>query len=461
MPKSKTKTDRNPAYNLQAQERRSERQVAINSVSNDPDSPDVQVDMAANGAAPVQPPVIVEVHAPPVVNPPEPGQGVTQPVVNQPVVNQPVINDATPVVRSQFSNSNIVATDQLASSSSAPPPIQVPLINQDNAGPSRAEFLELKEQLAILTATLASINPPNIVAPTPQQTVPTNSLINNGVPAPVLTPNVNMPQHDLLVNNAVNNHIDNILNPTSQSGEVGSFQQADRSITMKVTEAMKQAIWSNQYIDLNRLVDHKMAQPQRVSYEFTGLEGQVPQLTAKAQRGINTIGQWCDAYMIYLTIYCKKYPDQLDPMTSYLARIKLLHSRGGDFLYYDQEFRYMRQSRNLPWDEVHSGLWLECRDRKEANNTNNNRGGGNRGRYSFRGQSNNNSQRIRVPFGHCFAFHNRGECIQSNCPYSHKCFNEGCTGSHPIKKCPKTSGGARGGPKQNNSPSGPPNTNKN
>ena len=448
MGKHKSKTDRSPAYNLQAQERRSERQVVLNSRSDtnnlEPDVGEV-IDNLIDDAMSVPPIAVVDQDMPtPIL--PEPPQVDTQTTSATP--RSSTVVSAQP---QQFSTSNVVVHDQVPSSSTAvPPPTQV---NTDNSGPSRAEFLELKEQLAILTATLASINPSQRVVNDATVTIPTVNANHTGIPVPQVNSATNVPVHDTLIQTAVNNHIQNILSPTAQTGEVGSFQQANRSITLKVSESMKQAIWANQYIDLNKLIDHKLGQPQKVSYEFTGLYGQVPELTAKSPRVIGNLGMWCDAFMVFITIYCKKYPEQLDPLTSYMAQVKLLCSRGGDYLYYDQEFRYMRQSRNLPWDEVHSGLWLECRDRRD-NNSNHNRGGGGRGRGSFRPQANNggNSQKPRIPFGHCFAYHNRGECVKAGCPYAHKCFIEGCSGVHPYTRCPKYQGGNSDRPRGGNRP---------
>lgn len=94
-----------------------------------------------------------------------------------------------------------------------------------------------------------------------------------------------------------------------------SFEQTNRSITLKVTEFMKQPIWANQYIDVNKFIDHKIGQPQKVN--------------SYIRQAIGNLGMWCDVFMVYLTVYCKKYPEQLDPLTSYMAQVKLLCSGGG------------------------------------------------------------------------------------------------------------------------------------
>ena len=363
MPKSKSKTNRDPAYNLQAQERRSERQVAMSTAPqvNDeaqpsvpvsqlqgPDFDQAEIDLDAfegpvNSHVPNMQshisPNDVNTGASTSTQPPVGNDGVSQPSGNTRAHIQPpsysqvcppsgnnnssqrlTVSDSIPV----FSTRNRVVTDQIPSSSSA---TVLPRVSE---GPSRSEFLELKEQLALLTATLASMQS------TPVAQV--NNHANVNVPqvnpitnvSPPLVNNVQNPggHHDL-IQSAVNSHIDNLLTPSSNTGEVGSFEEADRSVTLKVPDSIKQAIWANQYVDLTKLVDNKIDQSQRIAYEFTGFAGQAPELTPKNNKVFWNLGQWCDAFMVYLTIYCKKYPSQLDALTSYMASVKRLASRGG------------------------------------------------------------------------------------------------------------------------------------
>ena len=106
---------------------------------------------------------------------------------------------------------------------------------------------------------------------------------------------------------------------------------------------------------------------------YTSEEGAISIAPNKATKKIAGLGQWCSAFMVYLTIYCKKYPEQLSDLTTYLSTIKLLSHRGGDYLTYDREFRLLRQTTNIPFSIIHSGLWLECRDANHQNKQTNNK----------------------------------------------------------------------------------------
>jgi len=352
MPKHKSKTDRPADYSIQAEERRSERQVALRSME------DIDLEL-------------------------------TEPEV-------PIQTD-------------VVATDT-----------QVPSTSQES-GPSNQEFHVLKQRLDTLTGLVSSLIDS-------RNTIPVVSDNNIGVIPP-------SGSHEEVIQNAVDQHISSLLSPSARAGEVGSFIEADRSIDVKVPDSIKQQIWSNQYVDLNKLVNHRPTNDS-VNYQWISMDGQAPQLApAKSTKSINTLGQWCDAFLVYLTIYTKKYPSDISKLTSYMASVKLLHSRGGDFLYYDQEFRYLRQIHNIPWDRVHSGLWLECRDART--NFKPTRGKNN----SFRPQSSTytSNNRVKVPYGFCFAYHTKGNCTKSNCTYLHRCFINNCNSVHPSFKCNKQS----------------------
>ena len=110
------------------------------------------------------------------------------------------------------------------------------------------------------------------------------------------------------------------------------------------------------------------------SYQLVSSQGGPISITPnRVTKKINGLGQWCSAFMVYITIYCKKFPDQLSDLTTYMSAIKLLSHRGGDYLTYDKEFRLLRQTTNMPFSIVHASLWLECRDAKIHNNQSNNK----------------------------------------------------------------------------------------
>ena len=385
--KSKSKS-RTPEYALQAQERRSARQVAIHSMET--------------SSAPVQG---------------EGEQGVTTP---------------------NFSTTNVVVDDGQRPSSSSGSAVNQADVPTNMDTPTRSEFLELKEQIATLTATISSLNANNNLQASNRLPVldnDTTGVVNQRLNTDNSHSSIT---NDLPVNvmqQAVDEHLQTIMGNSASSGEVGSFNDASRAVDMKVTDKVKQLIWSNQYVDLTLLIDKSLVKQQ--SFELVSSQGQLTFAPAKNSRAITSLGKWCDAFIIYLTIYCKKYPNAISKLTSYMSSVKTLAFKGGDFVYYDQEFRYLRQTQNIPWDQVHPGLWLECRDNRSPNQNSKNNSRNRSNNQSFRAPNTTNKSSSKHPIGYCFAFHSRGQCIKSNCTFKHNCYVQSCNGKHPVFKCNK------------------------
>ena len=93
----------------------------------------------------------------------------------------------------------------------------------------------------------------------------------------------------------------------------------------------------------------------------------------------------------------------------------------------------MRQTINLPWDSVHSGLWLECRDKGSRNSNRKNSSGSD----NFRGKTQQGKTK-QHPFGYCFKYCNFGKCGRDSCKFKHSCYECGDE-PHSFSRCPKKS----------------------
>ena len=90
--------------------------------------------------------------------------------------------------------------------------------------------------------------------------------------------------------------------------------------------------------------------------------------------------------------------------------------------YYDEQFRYLRQSSpvDFPWGQVHWELWFLSL-------------------HNFRGQSGSQSfqpksarkGQLFFPKGTCWAFHAGKTC--NGCQYEHVCYK--CHKGHPASQC--------------------------
>ena len=274
----------------------------------------------------------------------------------------------------------------------------------------------------------------------------TGSVIENVAPVLPNFPNLTIPVQtsdnnqtadlgtvNATITQAVNNQVQNLITQGDYlTHSEGNFDGISRVIDLKVSDKIKNQIWSNQYVNLAVLIDHKSDVVD--GYKLVTGEGDQLCVTQnKITKRLTSLSQWCDAFLVYLTVYSRKYPNSVPNLTTYMSNVKMLHQKGGDFIFYDEEFRFMRQRNpSIGWS-IDSNLWLECRDVRGNSGKNQ----GRRYNNSFRAPSSNNN-RSAHPTGFCYKYHSQGRCPNyAQCNYKHLCYSPGCNAKHPIFQCPK------------------------
>ena len=311
--------------------------------------------------------------------------------------------------------------------------------------PTMEQFIDLQKSLVELKSMIASNN--------------NNSQSSDS--ANVNVPRSNQSNSAPFVDQAIQQHVVDIVGETSQastSRSTGTYIEVGRPIDFKVTDKIRNQIWSNEYIDLSILLEHKSESDETLKL----IESDDDSIRLSRQKGkqkITSIGMWCDAFLVYLTVYTRKYPEEIASLTTYMHHIKRLFARGGDFIYYDEEFRYLRQRGVVTW-EINHDLWMESRENKnpKGKQTSNNRNS----QQSFRSfpPPAGGSYKVSHPSGFCFRFHTFGNCNNKGCAFKHLCYNANCGFRHPVYMCQKN---AQKGDKRNNqtmSPQSNNNTNK-
>ena len=101
--------------------------------------------------------------------------------------------------------------------------------------------------------------------------------------------------------------------------------------------------------------------------------------------------------------------------------VRDLAAKGANWIYYDTNFRYLRQQKpaDFPWGNIHFELWIRSQQFPHKNN----------------GMPPSTSRFPRsstfVPIGYCRKFHRGGNC--TGCSFKHECRK--CHQSHPNCKC--------------------------
>ena len=235
-----------------------------------------------------------------------------------------------------------------------------------------------------------------------------------------------------VTDNIVTAHINDLTGePDIPTTSKGSFNSIKRPVDFHVNDKIRSKIWANEYVEMASLVEHR-SEPEfsvvaRGQSEFRIIQQAPP-------KKIDHIGQWNSAFMIYLAIYCKKYPNQISNLIQYSKRVRSLASKGGDWSRYDSEFRKLRESEFNDWADTDWELWFECLTSSMSVRGNLHNKPNYQSQHSFRKQS-NRPQGKKHPKGSCYKFHETGRCTRPNCSFNHTCYR--CEGSHPISKCSK------------------------
>ena len=210
------------------------------------------------------------------------------------------------------------------------------------------------------------------------------------------------------------------------------FSRVAVSLSSRVSSKVKAKIWSNEYLDFGTLLSFS-PNNQKYSLSLASSDGETtrPHLTLEPSqpvKKIQTINQWLSAFNIFVAIYSEKLPTDTPKLMKYCEIVRDIAAKPGDWLYYDEQFRFIRQSApaQYPWDAIHWELWLKAvtnfRPKTQFSSD--------KGPLRSRSQS--------FPRGTCWRFHAGKVC--NGCRFEHICYK--CGSKHPAAQCsssqPKT-----------------------
>ena len=226
-------------------------------------------------------------------------------------------------------------------------------------------------------------------------------------------------------------------------------------IDARVSAKLRAKILKNEFIDFGALATNPVLESKfQVVLQSEG--GTQPPLLAlepvTMTKKLLTIASWTSSFMIFVGVYTSQFPSEAPALMKYGEIVQDLASRGQDWHYYDEDFRYLRQNQPsaFPWGVIHWELWM--RSQQYLNKQQSLPGN------SFRSRP---SESSNVPTGYCFKFHKGGNC--AGCSFKHSCPK--CDGAHRMSICtfrphskqlPRTTSNA----KSSGAKSFPPNANK-
>lgn len=152
----------------------------------------------------------------------------------------------------------------------------------------------------------------------------------------------------------------------------------------------------------------------------------------QSSKRIHSIQQWVSAFNIFVSIYSEKFTAETPRLMKYCVVVRDLAQKAGDWIWYDEQFRYLWQTapEKYPWDQIHWELWIRASSsfRKTQPLTNKQ---SQPDRSRFRSQS--------FPKGTCWAFQAGKHC--AGCQFTYECFK--CGAKHPGSQCSSPSAQTR------------------
>lgn len=213
----------------------------------------------------------------------------------------------------------------------------------------------------------------------------------------------------------------------------------DTQIPIKI----QRKIWENKYIDLAVLLPNTSYTNLNANRRFCleiGHNSKISLVPNTYTKKINSIEQWTTAFLRFAAIYGLKYPKEMSKLMKYAEIVRDLANRrpGLSWLMYDIQFRCLRQSHRISWDQLHTEFWVMAATTSTFRPQR-------RQQHSFQDSQFNNQPRPRFLRDTCWTYNRFGHCSNSNCHYEHKCGF--CRGKHCAKSCQSNS--QRGGPSRN------------
>ncbi|XP_048257374.1 uncharacterized protein LOC125383202 [Haliotis rufescens] len=207
--------------------------------------------------------------------------------------------------------------------------------------------------------------------------------------------------------------------PTTQCG--------DDDLGANVPSSIKQKICNGEYINLALLLksDRELQDYACTSAIFLNSEGHLELKPKASGKVIETITDWATAFTVYISIFIKSHPEQIQGMLKYMNTIRLGASRhtGIGWRTYDEQFR-LRQARNPQnsWGSINVELWMLYMQVPSQN---------------FSSFPRNDSQSFHVQNTNtnstCHDYNYR-YCSRDKCKFKHTCSK--CGGnSHPASYC--------------------------
>ena len=132
----------------------------------------------------------------------------------------------------------------------------------------------------------------------------------------------------------------------------------------------------------------------------------------KQKRRSLSTDQWVTAFNVFVAVYTVKVPIAISSLLKYSEVVRDIAMKEGNWRYYDEQFRFPRQSKlnRYPWDSVAWELWHQAMYSSLSISRQNSN-------YDFRTRRPNQCPFQSFPKGVCWRFHPGHFC--KGCSFKH------------------------------------------
>ncbi|CAC5399657.1 unnamed protein product [Mytilus coruscus] len=209
---------------------------------------------------------------------------------------------------------------------------------------------------------------------------------------------------------------------TTVDKQIVGGQSAFVSCSLKtggnIPDKIKQQIWAGKYIDF-----HSLFENDETKYRLQlvqGADNLELSFTEERNKKTLTLNQWLSAWNKLTAIICTKNPELRSVIPHHMEIILEMSREGGNWQFFDIEFRKLLERGEAQWGCTHLELYLRAKLQRNVKS----------------GNDNNKSGNTRWPVGVCFPFHKGLGCkFGDKCKFQHRCFN--CGFNHSFSTCKK------------------------
>lgn len=143
------------------------------------------------------------------------------------------------------------------------------------------------------------------------------------------------------------------------------FQTVAIHLESRVPDKLRAKIWRNEYLDFGLLLLTNHEDPRysvSVSSEQDLGHAKLCLEPVRKPKRIATFNQWSTAFNTFAAVYSIKYPSLAPTLLKFCDVLKDLANRSAYWRWYDEQFRYFRQTKadSYPWEQVQWDLWFQA-----------------------------------------------------------------------------------------------------